>query len=85
MFWGADRELLVPDAARRAELWTSRVWPGALLVNGEIAGVWRRAGPDITIDTWRTLTASERHAVEAEAATMPLPDLKRPIRVRWPD
>lgn len=85
MFWGADRELLVPDAARRAELWTSRVWPGALLVDGEIAGVWRRAGPDVTIDTWRKIPATERQAVEAEAATMPLPDLKRPIRVRWPD
>jgi Winged helix DNA-binding domain len=33
---GADRELLVPDAARRRELWTSRVWPGALLVDGEV-------------------------------------------------
>jgi DNA glycosylase AlkZ-like len=27
LFWGSGRELLVPDAARRAELWTSRVWP----------------------------------------------------------
>jgi hypothetical protein len=31
---GADRELLVPDADRRRELWTSRVWPGAVLVDG---------------------------------------------------
>ncbi len=29
LLWGADRELLVPDAASRAELWTTRVWPGA--------------------------------------------------------
>ncbi|HET9852815.1 MAG TPA: crosslink repair DNA glycosylase YcaQ family protein [Candidatus Limnocylindrales bacterium] len=85
MFWGADRELLVPDATRRAELWTSRVWPGALLVDGQISGVWRRAGPDVTIDPWRRMTASERLAVESDAATMPLPGLKRPIRVRWPD
>src|SRR5262249_17759645 len=42
LLWGADRELLVPDAARRPELWTPRVWPGALLIGGEIAGVWRR-------------------------------------------
>ena len=27
---GADRELLVPDADRRGELWTPRVWPGAV-------------------------------------------------------
>ena len=33
-----DRALLVPDAAQRAELWTPRVWPGALLVAGEIVG-----------------------------------------------
>ena len=85
LYWGAERELLVPDPARRAELWTSRVWPGALVVDGEIAGVWRRSGPDVTVDTWRRTTAAERQAVEAEAATMPLPGLTKPIQVRWPD
>ncbi len=34
---GADRELLVPDAGQRSALWTSRVWPGALLVGAEHA------------------------------------------------
>jgi hypothetical protein len=29
LLWGLDRELLVPNAGRRARLWTSRVWPGA--------------------------------------------------------
>jgi hypothetical protein len=48
--WGADREILVPEARRRAELWTSRVWPGALLVGGEIAGVWRRSAAEVSID-----------------------------------
>ncbi len=85
LHWGADRELLVPDAGRRGELWTSRVWPGALLFNGDFAGVWRRAGPDVLIDPWRKLTRNERDAVEAEAATMPLPGLTRAIRVRWSD
>jgi hypothetical protein len=83
LLWGADRELLVPDAERRDELWTSRVWPGALLVDGELAGTWRRAEHDVQIDAWRRLTAAERAAVEAEAATMPLPNLARPIEVRW--
>ena len=39
----AERELLVPAADQRQRLWTSRVWPGALLVDGEIRGTWRRA------------------------------------------
>ena len=80
---GTDRKLLVPEARRRAALWTSRVWPGALLVSGEIVGVWRRAASEVTIDLWRRLSPAERRAVEAEAASMPLPDLNRSITVRW--
>jgi hypothetical protein len=80
---GLDRELLVPDATRRDELWTPRVWPGAVLLAGEIVGVWRRDGAKVSIDTWRPLAADERGAIEAEAASLPLPDLGVPIRVRW--
>jgi hypothetical protein len=80
---GRDRELLVPDSHRRGELWTSRVWPGAMLIDGEIAGVWRRANEKVTVDMWRNLAAAERTAVEAEASTMPLPGLTRPISVTW--
>jgi Winged helix DNA-binding domain len=80
---GADRELLVPDAGRRLELWTPRVWPGAVLVGGEVVGVWRRADANVTVQPWRRLTATERHAVEAEAAALPLPGIERLIRVRW--
>ena len=80
---GADRELLVPDAARRRELWPTRVWPGAVLVGGEIVGTWRRAGATVDVRAWRRLSARERHAVEAEAVGMPLPDLRGRIRVRW--
>ncbi|MBI2781203.1 MAG: winged helix DNA-binding domain-containing protein [Chloroflexi bacterium] len=79
---GSDRELLVPDRGQRDLLWTPRVWPGALLVAGEIAGTWRRADADLAIEPWRTISASERHAVEAEAASLPL-GLATPIRVRW--
>ena len=35
---GDERALLVPDADRRGMLWTPRVWPGAVLVDGEIRG-----------------------------------------------
>jgi hypothetical protein len=80
---GIDRELFVPDAARRDELWTPRVWPGAVLVGGVIVGVWRRDGANVTVDTWRTLGPAERVAVESEAASLPLPDLTTNIRVRW--
>jgi len=80
---GADRELLVPDARRRALLWTPRVWPGAVLLGGEIVGVWRRADADLTVEPWRKLSVRERGAVEAEAASLPLPALRTPVRVRW--
>jgi hypothetical protein len=80
---GRDRELLVPDARLRSLLWTSRVWPGAVLLGGEIVGVWRRADADVKIAPWRKLSARERDAVEAEAASLPLPALPTPIRVHW--
>jgi hypothetical protein len=82
---GADRELLVPEARRRSELWTPRVWPGALLVDGEVAGTWRRSEGDITIRPWGCLTSGRREAVEAEATSLPLPGLRRPITVSWED
>lgn len=83
LYWGDDRELLVPEARFRGLLWTSRVWPGAVLLNGEIVGVWRRAGSDVSIQPWRHLSAAERQIVEAEASSLPLPDLRRPIQVSW--
>jgi hypothetical protein len=83
LLWGVDRALLVPEAKRRAALWTTRVWPGALLVNGEIVGVWRRAAAVVSIEAWRRLSPAEREAVEAEAVSLPLPGLNGPITVRW--
>jgi hypothetical protein len=80
---GADRELLVPDAKRRAELWTSRVWPGAVLVAGAIVGTWRRAQANLTIQPWQRLSLAARDAVEAEAAQLPLPGIEGRITVRW--
>jgi hypothetical protein len=82
---GADRDLLVPDADRRRELWTPRVWPGALLVAGEIAGTWRRAGALLTVQPWRRTSPAERDAVAAEAESLPLPGIDRRITVRWDD
>jgi hypothetical protein len=78
---GEDRALLVPDAARRGELWTPRVWPGALLVDGEVRGTWRRAHDTVIIHTWETLRPAARDAVVQEAAELPLPGLQGRIRV----
>lgn len=83
LLWGADRELLVADPGRRAALWTSRVWPGAVLVDGEIVGTWRRSQHRVSIQGWRPLPGTARAAVELEATSLPLPDLDRQIDVSW--
>lgn len=81
---GTDRDLLVPDAGRRDALWTPRVWPGGLLLGGEIAGTWRRAGTVLTVQPWRQLSRAERDAVAAEAESLPLPGMDgRRISLRW--
>jgi hypothetical protein len=77
-----ERALLVPDAKLGGELWTPRVWPGAVLVGGDIAGTWRRAKRAVSIQTWRRLSRTERDAVVAEAESLPLPDPGGNIVVR---
>jgi hypothetical protein len=85
LLWGSDRQLMLPDPDRRAQLWTSRVWPGAVLVDGEVVGTWRRSAHTVTVTLWTALPVSARQAVEAEAAALPLPDLDRAVSVRWED
>ena len=82
---GADRTLLVPDARRRGELWTPRVWPGAILLDGEIRGTWRRAHDTVTAALWGRPSRAARAAVEAEGAALPLPGVEGGIAVRWVD
>jgi hypothetical protein len=78
-----DRTLLVPDTNQRHELWTPRVWPGALLVAGKVVGTWRRAEGRVTIRTWQRLSQAARDAVVAEAESLPLPHKTRRIAVNW--
>jgi hypothetical protein len=80
---GAERELLVPREDQRQRLWTPRVWPGAVLVEGEIRGTWRRAHHTVRIDAWARLSRGARDAIETEATGLPLPGLERPIEVVW--
>jgi DNA glycosylase AlkZ-like len=80
---GAERELLVPGAEQRRRLWTARVWPGALLVEGEIRGTWRRTTHTVRIDAWTRLSRRMRDAIETEASSLPLPGVDRRIEVVW--
>jgi winged helix DNA-binding protein len=83
LLWGEERSLLVADGVQRDELWTSRVWPGAILVAGEVRGTWRRAHDVVTAQQWGRFAREEREAVEREASSLPLPGLERRIVVRW--
>ena len=83
MRWGAERELIVPDTRTRALLWTPRVWPGAVLVEGEIVGTWRRTNAVVEISPWQKLAPAQKQAVEAEALSFPLPGLIGRMVVKW--
>ena len=80
---GADRELLVPDAGRRPELWTPRVWPGALLIDGEVRE--RSAGRTRSSTSTRRdpLLAGRSPASRGGGGEPALPGIQRDIRVRW--
>lgn len=82
LWWGDDRSLLVEDASRRDLLWTSRVWPGALLADGEIVGTWRRSGRRVTLQPWTALPDRVRRSFETETASLPLPDPGETV-VEW--
>ena len=70
-----DRDLLVPDRKQQKEVWRILGNPGVLLLDGEIAGVWRAkmAGKkrvDLTMTPFGSLTAAARKSVAAEAAAV---------------
>jgi hypothetical protein len=85
LLWGEDRSLVVPQATLRDRLWTPRVWPGAVLVDGEVVGTWRRSGSTVTVTAWRRLPKSRRRAVTDEAEAFPLPTASEGVRVVWDD
>ncbi|KUL31511.1 DNA glycosylase AlkZ-like family protein [Actinoplanes awajinensis] len=68
-----DRDLLIPERDRHKEVWRALGNPGVLLLDGEIAGVWRprMAGKkrvDLTVTPFAPLTPKQQHRVEAEAS-----------------
>lgn len=67
-----DRELLVPDAAVRKRIWRPIGGPGMILVDGEIAGLWRATKKGsklaISVEILGRLTKTAKAAVADEAA-----------------
>jgi hypothetical protein len=59
------------------------VWPGAILLEGEIRGTWRRAHDTVSAALWGRPSRAARAAVEAEAAALPLPGVNGRVAVRW--
>ena len=66
-----DRELLVPDASHRKDLWRTIGRPGAIVADGEVLGTWRpkASGTSFTlrIDPWHALSAADRELLDEQA------------------
>jgi hypothetical protein len=84
---GRDRELLVPDAQRRKQVWRIIGNPGAVLAGGEIAGVWRPKVNgkrlDIAVTMFDKTPARVRGAVETEAEVVAAARGLESARVRF--
>jgi hypothetical protein len=82
-----DRNLLVPDRARQKEVWRILGNPGALLVDGEVAGTWRpkKSGSrlELTVTPFDRAPARVRTAVEAEAERVAEVRGATGVRVVW--
>lgn len=67
-----DRDLIVPDRERQQALWPILGRPGALLVDGDIAGTWRgrKKGRrlEVTVQPFGRLDPASRRALDEEAA-----------------
>jgi hypothetical protein len=82
-----DKELLVPDARRRARVLPASgespgYIPGVVLVDGEIVGGWQRQQRKVTIHPFAKPSARVREAIEREALAFPIAGSSAP-RVSW--
>jgi hypothetical protein len=66
-----DRPLLVAEPARARTLWPALGRPGAVLVDGEIAGTWRPRSSGgklrLAVEVWAAASAATRRAVQEQA------------------
>jgi hypothetical protein len=71
----SDRAVLVADPARAKALWPALGRPGAILVDGEIAGLWRprKSGKHlrVQVELWASATAAVRSAITEQAERLP--------------
>jgi hypothetical protein len=71
---GRDRPTIVPDAARAKELWPVIGRPGAVLIDGELAGSWRprKSGNAFTVAVrpWRKMPAAARKSITEQAENL---------------
>ena len=78
-----DKNLLVPNEELRAQVlpaWgqSPGYLPGAVLVDGEIVGVWQRQQRTFRVRPFGALSGKVREAIEAEALTMPIAGASEP-------
>ena len=62
-----DRMLLVPDAILRKQVWRATANPGVVLVDGAVAGIWRRRRGTVTVTPFAPLPAKHRRALATAA------------------
>lgn len=82
-----DKELLVPDPDLRRRVLpalgeSAGYLPGAVLVDGEIVGVWQRQQRKVRVEPFRKLGAKVREVIETEALTFPVAGKSKPS-IEW--
>lgn len=76
--------LLVPDPARYGQLFPRAPLPGAIIVDGEVAGTWRRQGRHFTMIPWSDNLASTLvDEIEDAAAALPLAEDREETVIDW--
>jgi hypothetical protein len=67
----ADRDVLVEDRGRQRQLWRALHAPGAVLVDGDVVGVWRSRKTsrslEVDVEGFEPLASGAQGAVEHEA------------------